>query len=413
MKKLYTSISFLFCAAVVQAQCLVQVTGTNVQCNSQCNGTATATALGVPPYSYLWQPGSMTTASVSGLCPGTYTVSVVDGTSCTSTNTITITEPSVLTAASTQANITCNGLCNGSATAFVSGGTPGYTHKWNTTPAQTAATATGLCGGMYYDTIRDANSCMTVLGPVTITEPAALTANVACSSVSCFGGSDGMATVTQTGGTSAYMYSWAPGGATTQSITGLTPGTYTATVTDANGCTASSNCTVNQPAAAVSVNATTTVASCASCCDGSATATAAGGTAGYTYMWSPGGQTTATMTAACPANYTVCVTDANGCMACDTVSVNFSVGIEETGINGLLFYPNPTSGDFEIEMSLSSSAVVTFTLYDIIGNVISSELVNANANFRKKFSLQTIPSGVYFLSTGVAGKYNTYKIIKY
>jgi hypothetical protein len=412
MKKIYTSIALLLFTALIHAQCLVQTTSTNVQCNGQCNGTATATAIGIPPFNYLWLPGNMTTATVTGLCPGTYTVTMVDGTSCTSTNTVTITEPGALAAVSTQNNVTCFGDCNGSATAFVSGGTPSYTHKWSTIPAQTSATATGLCAGVYYDTIKDANNCMITLSPVTITEPALLVAGVTCSSVSCFGGSNGTASVTQTGGTSGYTYLWSPGGGTSASITGLTPGTYTATVTDANGCVSSASCTVNQPSSPVNVSATTTVASCATCCDGSASASASGGTPGYMYMWSSG-ETTASITGICPGNYIVCTTDMNGCTACDTVSVNFSVGITEAITNGLRFYPNPTSGDFEIEMNLASVSDITFVLYDIVGKVISAETVTANGHFKKKFTIQALPSGVYFLKTEAGGKYNTHKIIKH
>jgi uncharacterized protein (DUF2141 family) len=413
MKQIYTSIALSLLTAFMHAQCLVQITSTNVQCNGQCDGTATATPVGLPPFNYLWQPGNMTTQTITGLCPGTYTVAVVDATSCTSTNTVTITEPAVLTATSTQVNATCNGACNGSATAFVTGGTASYTHKWSTSPVQTTATATGLCAGIYYDTITDANNCSIVLSPVTITEPAALTASVACSSVSCFGGADGMATVTQSGGTAGYTYMWAPGGSTSASITGLTPGTYTATVTDTNGCSTSANCTVNQPSAALNVSATTSVASCASCCDGTAMASASGGTAGYTYVWSPGGQTTASATGLCPGNYVVCATDMNGCVSCDTVSVNFSVGINEMLMTTPRFYPNPTSEDFEIEMNLPSVSDVTFTFFDAIGKEISTETVSANGNLKKKFTIQTLPAGVYFLRTGVAGKYFTHKVIKH
>lgn len=399
---------------MIHAQCFVTTAGTNIQCNGQCNGSATANAVGVPPISYLWSDGQ-TTATITGLCAGTYTVSIVDGSSCASTATITITEPAALNASATKTNITCNGLCNGTAIAFVTGGTGSYTHKWNTIPAQTSATADSLCVGMYYDTIRDANSCSFILGPVSITEPSPLAAIVTCSSVSCFGGSDGTAAATQTGGTSGYFYSWNTIPAqTTASITGLTPGTYSCTVTDANGCSSSSSCTVNQPSAALAVNSTSINASCSTCCDGSITATASSGTAGYTYLWSPGGQTTATVSAVCPGNYTVCVTDAAGCSQCDTVSVNFSVGISEgAALNGIYIYPNPTNETFEVEMNLPQSTDITFTLYDIVGVKIFSETFNVTGNYKKKFSLQTFPSGVYFLQTGVTGKYTIQKIVKY
>lgn len=415
MKKIYLVFVSAFITIAVQAQCLVTVSGTNVQCNGTCDGTATATPVGIPPYSYLWMPGGMTTQSVSGLCAGTYTVNVVDGTSCTSSNTITITEPSALSANTTVSNISCNGACDGSATAFVSGGTTPYTHSWSDSTNSNSAIVNNLCPGTYYDTISDANGCTTIISPgATITEPAVLMANVTCSSVSCFGGSNGTAMASQSGGTAPYTYSWSTiPTQTTQTISGLSPGTYSCTVTDANGCSSTENCTVNQPASALSVTATGTDASCSSCCDGSAMSSATGGTAGYTYMWSPGGQTTSTITGICPGNYTVCVTDANGCMSCDSISVNFSVGINESSLGPVQLYPNPTSGDFEIVLNLPASTQISFIMYDVIGNEIRSEVVSASGTFKKKFTLQAMPSGVYFLKTGVWGKYTTSKIIKY
>jgi hypothetical protein len=417
MKKIYTSVVLLFTAVVMHAQCFVTASGTNVTCNGLCNGTATATAAGIPPINYLWSPGGQTTATISGLCAGTYTVSIVDGSSCNSTATVTITAPAAITALSSKTNIPCNGLCNGTATAFVSGGTAPYSHKWNSIPVQASATADSLCVGNYYDTISDANGCSFILGPVSITEPAPLAAMVTCSSVSCFGGSNGSATASQVGGTGSFTYAWNTIPVqTTATITGLTPGTYSCTVTDANGCSSTSGCTVNQPSAPLATNSTSTDASCASCCNGSATVTPSGGTpGGYTYMWSPGGQTTATISAVCPGNYTVCVTDPNGCSQCDTVSVNFTTGI--TGAEDLMetirIYPNPAHDYFEIEMMLPSASSVTFTLYDLIGAEISAETVTASGSYKKNFSMQTLPPGVYFLRTGVAGKYATQKIVKY
>lgn len=415
MKKIYLSIALSITSLMMHSQCLVTATGTNIQCNGQCNGTATANAIGTPPINYLWS-GGQTTATITGLCAGTYTVNTVDGTSCTASATVTITEPTVIAATSTTTNITCNGLCNGTATAFASGGTGSFTHKWNTIPAQTSATASSLCVGVYYDTIKDANNCTKILGPVSITQPATLVAIVTCGSVSCFGGSNGSSSATQTGGTASYTYSWNTIPVqTTSSISGLTPGTYACTITDANGCTSSSSCTVNQPTAALAVNTTSTDATCPTCCDGTATASASAGTAGYTYLWSPSSQTTATMTAACAGNYTVCVTDANGCTQCSSVSVNFTpVGIDEAAsLYAMYIYPNPTSENFEVEMTLPSSTEIVFTLYDLVGSKISSESVTATGNYKNKFSLQTLPSGVYFLNMGVGGKNTTQKIIKY
>jgi hypothetical protein len=413
MKKIYLLFALFLVTSMTQAQCLVQVTGTNIKCNGMCNGSATATPVGVPTYSYLWQPGGMTTATVSGLCPGTYTVIVVDGTSCSSTGTVTIAEPASLSVTSTHTNITCPGLCNGAATAFVSGGTSPYTHKWTTAPSQTTATANNLCAGTYNDTIADANGCKTVLTGVTITQPGPFTAAVLCSGVSCFGGNNGSATASPAGGTAGYKYSWNTLPAqTTKTISNLSPGTYSCTITDTMGCTASGGCTVNQPSSALSSSLTSSNATCATCCDGSASAAPAGGTSPYTYSWSPGGQTTATATALCPGNYTVCVTDVNGCFVCNPISVNFNTGIQEFSAGSVRIYPNPATEDFTLDITRSVTGEIKVLVVDILGNELFSETVHANGSVHKKLSVQHLQSGIYFVKLKAGDQIFTQRLIK-
>ncbi len=399
---------------MTQAQCLVTVNGTNIQCNGLCNGSATANAVGVPPINYLWSPGGQTTATITGLCSGTYTVNIVDGSSCTSSATVTITEPAVLMATATKTDITCNGLCNGTATAFVSGGTGSYTHKWSTVPTQSTATANSLCVGSYYDTISDANGCQTILGPVSISQPAALVAIVTCGSVSCFGGTNGTATATQTGGTASYTYAWNTIPVqTTSSISGLPPGTYSCTITDANNCTSSNSCTVNQPSAALAVNATSSNASCATCCDGSASSTASGGTAGYTYLWSPGGQTTPNITAVCPGNYTVCVTDAAGCTECTSVSVNFTVGIAESVSAGPIhIFPNPASEFITLKIESNSLSRSELYISNILGEKIYGENIDGSKNITMNINVSKYNPGIYFVALKNENGISVMKFIK-
>ena len=110
-----------------------------------------------------------TTASVSNLPAGTYTLTVTDNCS-TQTNSVTILQPgAALSATTSQINVGCGGGNNGSATVNVSGGTSGYTYSWDTTPVQTSATASGLIAGTYTVVIKDANLC-TISKSVTITD---------------------------------------------------------------------------------------------------------------------------------------------------------------------------------------------------------------------------------------------------
>ncbi|MFV8340759.1 SprB repeat-containing protein, partial [Flavobacterium sp. LB3P21] len=127
---------------------------------------------------------------------------------------------------------------NGAATASATGGTTSYSYSWNTSPVQTTATASGLIAGTYTVTVTDAKGCIDT-ETVTITEPAAaLVATIGTpTNVSCFGGNNGAATASATGGTTSYSYSWNTSPVqTTATASGLIAGTYTVTVTDAKGC---------------------------------------------------------------------------------------------------------------------------------------------------------------------------------
>ncbi len=132
--------------------------------------------------------------------------------------------------------------------------------------------------------------------------------------VSCFGACDGSVQVT-TVGTPNYTYSWAPGGQTVQNPANLCAGTHTVTMTDANSCVATATVTITEPSQLTTAPSTTNV-TCAGNCDGSAQANTTGGTFPYTENWQPGGPTNM-----CPGTYTVTVTDFNGCIATNTVTI--------------------------------------------------------------------------------------------
>ncbi|HEY4289657.1 MAG TPA: MBG domain-containing protein [Puia sp.] len=220
---------------------------TNVSCNGGTNGSATVSASGgTGPYTYSWSPSGGTGATASGLSANMYTVTITDANGCTKTTTATITQPTVITASvSSQTNVSCNGGSNGSATVSASGGTGPYTYSWSPSGG-TGATASGLSANMYTVTITDANGC-TKTTTATITQPTVITTTGAQTNVSSYGGSDGSATVSASGGTGPYTYSWSPSGGTGVTATGLAEGTYTVTITDANGCTATSSFTITQP----------------------------------------------------------------------------------------------------------------------------------------------------------------------
>ncbi len=294
-------------------------TQVNVLCNGSCTGSATVTAGGgTAPYSYAWNPSGQATATATGLCAGTYTCTTTDSHGCTATSVVTITQPAALTSSTTQVNVSCNGGCNGTSTVTAGGGVTPYTYLWSPSGGSNA-TATGLCAGNYTCTITDANGC-TRQSVVTITQPTALSLSTSSVSAIC-GQGNGSATVIATGGTPAYTYVWAPGGQTGATATALSSGTYTVTVTDANGCTLTATATVNNTAAPTVTIITTTNVTCFGQSNGSITTNTTGGTAPYSYVWSPTGGTNANATGLGPNTYTVTVTDANGCTSTATATV--------------------------------------------------------------------------------------------
>jgi gliding motility-associated-like protein len=227
---------------VTQPAVLVASTalGSNVSCNGVSDGSAAASGTGgTTSYSYLWSSGA-TSAAISGLAAGTYTVTVTDANSCTDQESITITEPAALVASASETNVSCNGAGDGVATASVSGGTTAYSYSWNT--GGTTASISSLAPGTYSVTVTDANSC-TDSASTTITQPAGLVASLNVdSNEKCNGFADGGMTASATGGTTAYGFAWS-NAATTASVN-VAAGTYSVTITDANGCTDSASGTV-------------------------------------------------------------------------------------------------------------------------------------------------------------------------
>ena len=257
-------------------------------CNGGSDGAADVAASGgTAPYT-----GD---GAQSGLTAGTYTFTVIDANGCTATCTSTINEPAALVASCSSNPVSCNGGTDGSSTVSASGGTAPYSGD---------GTTTGLAAGTYTYTVTDANGC-TASCSTTVTEPAALVASCTSTDVSCNGGTDGSATVSASGGTAPYT-----GEGTT---TGLSAGSYTYTVTDANGCTASCSSTVAEPSALV-LNCTSTDVTCNNAADGTTTIAATGGTPPYSG--------TGTNTGLGPDGYSYTVTDANGCTASCFVVVN-------------------------------------------------------------------------------------------
>lgn len=291
----------------------------------------------------------------------------------------------------TQTNNLCFGQCIGTITAMPNGGTPPYAYSWSN--GQTNQTATGLCAGTYSCVVTDAlgNICMSTNGGIVITQPTQL--NVVTTGInptSCTN-CNGTVSGSASGGTSPYTYVWNPGGQTTVTATGLCSGTYTLTVTDANGCTRTSIWTLTAPGAptfTTSVNPATQPL----CNNGTATASVSNpGT--YTYSWTPTGQTTQTATGLSAGTYTVCVTNTgNGCSSCQAITVNCLTGIEENNFDGnVSFYPNPANENVNVFVN----AKAEMKLFNVVGEKVGTYNLTVGKN---EINISSLPSGIYFLT---------------
>ncbi|MEA3447511.1 MAG: SprB repeat-containing protein, partial [Bacteroidota bacterium] len=205
-------------------------TGTTVlNCN---NATIDVTATGGT--SYAWSGGSSTNTAANSLSSsGTYTVTVTNN-GCTATKSIAITEePPVTASISTSNDATCYGYSDGSATVTAGGGDGSYSYLWS--DGQTSATASTLAANTYTVTVTDGSGC-NAEATVNISSPDEIILAVSYTQLNCFGDCDATASVTANGGTTPYDFDWS-NGSTGNNISGLCAGTYSVTVTDANGCT--------------------------------------------------------------------------------------------------------------------------------------------------------------------------------
>jgi gliding motility-associated-like protein len=299
---------------------LISVSSQNdVSCNGSNDGSATVNGSGGSgALTYTWTPGNLIGATQNTLAAGVYTIQVSDAGGCTNSTTLTINEPSaIVIAQGTIVPATC-GASDGSATVNVSGGAGGFSFVWSPNVSSTA-TATNISSGNYTVDVEDQNGCAASLTFV-LTNVGGPTVSISSSTdVSCFGGNDGTATASATGGSTPYSYIWTPSGGNNPLATGLSAGIYTVTVTDNTSCVGSTTVTIGEPSA-ITILETIVPANCGSA-NGSISIVVSGGTGTYTTSWTPGGSTATSITGLTPGNYSVTVTDQQGCSSTENYVV--------------------------------------------------------------------------------------------
>ncbi len=344
---------------------------TPVSCNGGSDGTGSVTVTGsyAMPLTYQWNdPNFQSSATATGLSSGNYIVTVTDGNGCSINDTLNISEPNVvnieLDSINSLYSVPCFGDSLGVASVSATGGSgPGtFWFYIDAANPQNDSSFYGLPSGNYIIFVNDVNGCKDSI-PVQISEPDEIVFSLSSNDVLCNGGSSGNAEVASiSGGTPNYSYLWNTG-ATTDSIGGLTIGTYWLTVTDTNGCTIYPPDTViiNEPSQLITSTSSTPAICGGTLANGTAAVNVSGGVTSYSYLWNTGA-ITSNIGLLVSGSYTVIVTDSNGCIANDTVfvqqdpepSLNVSVqNVSCFGANDGIITPTATGGTNPYQFSIN------------------------------------------------------------
>jgi gliding motility-associated-like protein len=319
---------------------ILSLVTTSVSCYGGIGTSSITITGGTPSYSVNWENNNSTT-SIASYTAGTYTVNVMDANGCvTASQSITINQPvtPLQIASSTQTNITCYGYSNGTASVFITGGTPNYNYTW--LPSSTTSTtniANNLGTGSYTLTITDRNNCVTAQ-TYTITEPLILTAIISNTTQANCGMANGSASISVSGGTPSYMFDWlTPLTNYTTSIAStnsLQAGTTNLTITDANNCTNTLSIVITNPNAPQIISTATNVA-CYGNATGAVSTNVSGGSGIYTYTWSTGSNSSF-INQQLSGTYTVTVEDSNNCIATATSTITQPISALTLFVNNIV-----------------------------------------------------------------------------
>jgi len=363
---------------------------TNILCNGNKTGSATISASGTGTLSYSWSTGS-TATSINNQNAGTYTITVTDGNGCNALSSVTITEPPAILSSLSSTTASC-GTDNGSATIVtLSGGSGTLSHTWST--GSTNSTISNLLAGTYTLSITDANGC-TQTNTVSVNNSGGPTINsVNTINPLCSAGS-GTASIIASGGSGTLTYSWSSG-STSNSTSGLVAGIYTVTVMDANSCLNVSTVTISEPPAILPIASQTKAAACGQS-NGTASATATGGSGSLVYVWS-NGSTTSTATGLSAAIYTVTVTDANNCSKTTTVSIINSNG--PVALTSLASGISCFGGTGSVAVTVTNGTAPYTYNWSNGANAVTSSLTNAIALLPAKTYIVTITDASNCITT--------------
>ena len=388
---------------------------TDVACFGGNNGAVTVVPTGgTAAYSFLWGTGK-TTASITGLTFGTYSVTITDGHGCTATASTVITQPQLLSKTSNQSDVSCFNGNNGSASVNVGGGTLPYSYLWSN--LQTSPAIMNLYMGNYSVSITDAAGC-TATASFTISQPTLLSNTVSATAVSCHGFSDGSASIFVAGGAGGYSFIWGIG-QTTASITNVSAGNFDVTVTDGNGCVSSGTVTVSQPAAVVAAFTASTYT--VDLATGNSVTFANGSSGASSYQWNFGDASPLDNSANPSHSYTatgtylvILTSSDNGCSnstSKNVVVINSNPTVlseNDPSSNVSVVYDK---GDIYLQFSFSSETMVDISVYNMMGQQIFTQNDLQVRDSRVKLEFPSSAAGIYIAISEIRDALISKKII--
>jgi hypothetical protein len=343
---------------------------------------------------------------------------VMDENVCIAEIEIILEDPAPIAVAATGTDITCAGLTNGSILVNATGGTEMLLYSLDGSDFTPSPLFENLGAAEYMVYVEDVNGCPAILdGTIMIAEPSAIDATATSSDITCNGFGNGAITVSANGGTAPYLYSVGGAFSSVNPITGLEPDSYTVVVQDANGCTAEIAGLMVEEPAALTIDGLT-ANSIDEDAGGNSAYTVTGGTPIYSYEWVNGdGDVVSTSTnlpdltqASDAGEYTVTVTDANGCETSASITVTDINDVNQA--YSVSLYPNPSNGQFRLTLLGVNGVKVTYTILDEAGRVVVAKELSDFAGERiENIDLSNIASGIYMMHVNIGHNVESLRLI--